>query len=166
MSKKVKKTSSNILDKVRVLDEFKLPENQRKTIKEKAALASHILGRTMNASTIFDWIKKEAEYRRQAAGVYDGSSNKKPKNLRKPDTIAFGEELSKILDDYSKHTNITNQIMLDLARKLQEEKYPDLEKAPADYSPDVTIIEPEQTSETLTGTGLTQKLQSTTLGTK
>ena len=128
MSKKVKKTSSNILDKVRVLDEFKLPENQRKTVKEKAALASHMLGRSMNTSTIFDWIKKEAEYRRQAAGVYDGSSNKKPKNLRKPDTIAFGEELSKILDDYSKHTNITNQIMLDLARKLQEEKYPDLEK--------------------------------------
>ena len=53
MSKKVKKSSSNILDKVRVLDEFKLPENQRKTVKEKAALASHILGRTMNASTIF-----------------------------------------------------------------------------------------------------------------
>ena len=39
MSKKVKKTSSNILDKVRVLDEFKLPENQRKTIKEKATIS-------------------------------------------------------------------------------------------------------------------------------
>ena len=37
-----------------------------------------MLGRTMNTSTIDDWIKKEAEYRRQAAGVYEGSSNKKP----------------------------------------------------------------------------------------
>ena len=81
MSKNAKnvKKASNILDKVRVLDAFKKPENERKKLREKAALASEMLGRTMNTSTIYDWIKKEAEYRRQAAGVYEGSSNKKSK---------------------------------------------------------------------------------------
>ena len=106
MSKKEK--LPNILEKVRVLDAFKEPDHIHFTLREKAALATQILKRSkpIGKSTIGDWIKNEAEYRRQAAGVYDGKSNKKPKNLRRSEVYDFGEEFCDILTDYSSHTNI------------------------------------------------------------
>ena len=118
----------NILEKVRVLDEFKKPENGKMTLRKKAAFASELLGRHIGKSTIEDWMKKEAEYRRQAAGVHDGSSNKKPKRLRASSTFDYGEDLSKVLMEYASHSNITNEIMLAEARKIQQKKYPDLQK--------------------------------------
>ena len=65
MSKKVKKSSSNILDKVRVLDEFKLPENQRKMtgtgLTQK--LQSTTLGtkKRKKQSTISDFFAKKSK---------------------------------------------------------------------------------------------------------
>ena len=108
------KKHKNVLEKVRCLDEFQKPEHKKKTNQQLGIVAAQLLGKQtpFGKSTIMRWRRDEKALREQAAGVFDGTGNKKPKNLRSPEVTKFGNELSQLLIAYGSHSNVTNAIMV------------------------------------------------------
>ena len=119
---------ADLLEKIAVLDEIRKKEHEKKTDKQLGIIAGNLLGRDepIKRKTLAYWKKNEQELRRQAVGLDSRSKKRKQKNLRAADTYDFGEDLVQRLMEYSTHSNLTWDIIVDQARLLQTEKYPDL----------------------------------------
>ena len=115
-----------VADKVKCLDAFRETENAGKGDEKLGWVAAKVLGRDepIKRRTIAHWRENEKKLREQVRGLDTGKRTKKQKNLRLAECYDFGEKLVEKLLLYSSHTNLTWDIIIDQARQLQEEEFP------------------------------------------